>query len=95
MAEVIASQEQMRQRRGYTEAADVATTSAAFEKHLRKVNEWLESKPYARTLRVHYHEALSRPEEVAQRVAAFLGMDLDLAAMAEQADASLYRNRGK
>jgi len=95
MAEVIASQEQMRRRRGYAEAANAAATSAAFEKHLRKVNEWLESKPYVKTLRVGYHEALNQPKETAQRVARFLGIELNIAAMADQADASLYRNRGK
>jgi len=94
MAEVVASQEQMRLRRGYTETPDVAAAAAAFEKHLRKVNEWLGSKPNVKTLRVHYHEALNKPSETAQRVARFLGIELNIAAMAEQADASLYRNRG-
>lgn len=94
LPEVLASQDEMLRRRGtYKEGTNPAVIAAAFEKHLREVYAWLEGKPYVKVLRILYHEVLTRPKEVGQRVAEFLGMPLDLKAMAQQVDASLYRNR--
>lgn len=94
LAEVIASQDQMLRRRGtYKEGADPAVISAAFEKHLREVYGWLDSKAYVKTLRVPYHEVLAQPGEIGKRIADFLQIDLNLNAMNGCVDASLYRNR--
>jgi len=91
LAEVLASQDHMRRRRGtYKEGADLSPT---FEKHLREAYSWLEDQPHVKALRVPYHEALSKPKQIAQRLAQFLGINLDVEAMAQQVDASLYRNR--
>jgi hypothetical protein len=96
LAEVLASQDQMLRRRGtYKEGADPAVISAAFEKHLREVDAWLDSRSHVRALRLPYHDVLSEPREIAQRLAEFLGIELDVAAMTRQVDVSLYRNRGK
>lgn len=96
LPEVIASQDQMLRRRGtYKEGVDSAVISAAFEKHLREVYAWLDSKTYAETLRIPYHEVLSQPEEIGKRLAQFLKVDLDLNAMNACVDASLYRNRSE
>jgi len=96
LPEVLASQDQMLRRRGtYKEGADPAAISAAFEKHLREVYAWLDSKPYAKAIRVPYHEVLSRPKDIAQQLAQFLETPLDVEAMVQRVDASLYRNRAK
>jgi hypothetical protein len=96
LPEVLASQDEMLRRRGtYKEGTDPSAISAAFEKHLREVDAWLEGKPYVRTLRVQYHDVLSRPKEIGQQLGQFLEIPLDLEAMAQQVDASLYRNRAK
>jgi hypothetical protein len=96
LPEVLASQDEMLRRRGtYKEGANPAAISAAFEKHLREVYAWLEGKPYVKTLRVQYHEVLKSPREIGQQLTQFLGITLDLDAMAQQVDASLYRNRAK
>jgi hypothetical protein len=96
LPEVLKSQDEMLRRRGaYKEGVDPAFVSAAFEKHLREVDAWLDGKSYVKTLRVNYHEVLSGPKEVAQRVVSFLQMALNVDAMAQQVDASLYRNRSK
>ena len=96
LSEVIASQDQMLRRRGtYQEGAKPEAVSSAFEKHLREVHAWLEGKPHVKTLAVAYHDVLRDPESVGQKVAAFLGIELNLEAMRKQVDASLYRNRGK
>ena len=46
-------------------------------------------------LRVHYHRVLREPKAVAEEVAAFLQVPLDIEAMVGQVDGSLYRNRMK
>ena len=94
LPEVLASQDQMLRRRGtYKEGADPAVISAAFEKHLRDVYVWLDGKPYVKAIRVPYHDVLSKPKEISQRLSEFVGMSLDVEAMTQQVDASLYRNR--
>ena len=95
LPEVLKSQDEMLRRRGtYKEGAN-SVISAAFEKHLREVYAWLDSKPYLKTVRIPYHEALRRPKEIANQLAQFLDMNLDVEAMTRQVDVSLYRNRSK
>jgi LPS sulfotransferase NodH len=94
LPEVLASQDQMLRRRGtYKEGTDAGAIAAAFEKHLREVYAWLESGRDVKSLRVAYHEILSDPRRIAQQVTDFLGINLNLEAMAAQVDESLYRNR--
>jgi hypothetical protein len=96
LPEVLASQDQMMRRRGtYKEGVDPAIISAAFEKHLREVYAGLENKAYVKSLRMPYHEVLSHPKETGRLVAQFLDLELDVGAMTQQVDASLYRNRAK
>lgn len=96
MPEVLASQDQMLRHRGtYKEGANPAFLSAAFEKHLREVYAWLDGRPYVKAMRVPYHDALSQPKELGQQIAQFLGIELNVDAMGQQVDASLYRNRSK
>jgi hypothetical protein len=94
LPEVLASQDQMLRRRGnYKEGVDPAVISAAFENELRKVYAWLEGKAYVKAIRVPYHEVLSKPRQVALQLVEFLEMPLNVEAMTQQVDASLYRNR--
>jgi len=96
LPEVLKSQDEMLRRRGaYKEGMDPAAISAAFEKHLREVDAWLDGKSYVKTLRVKYHEVLSEPKVVAQQLADFLQIALNVDAMAQQVDGSLYRNRAR
>jgi hypothetical protein len=46
-------------------------------------------------MRLAYHRVLSEPQTVAEEVAAFFGVALDVRAMIAQVDANLYRNRMK
>jgi hypothetical protein len=94
LPEVLASQDEMMRRRGtFKEGANPAAMAAAFEKHLREVYAWMESKPYVKSVRVSYHEALREPERVSTGIAEFLGLPLSVGAMIRQVDGSLYRNR--
>jgi hypothetical protein len=62
---------------------------------LRAVDAWLNSKTFVKTLRVPYHELLCDAEAIAHSIAQFLEISLDVRAMAQQVDATLYRNRVK
>lgn len=96
LPEVLASQDEMLRRRGnYKEGANPAVITAAFEKHLRDVYAWLDGKPYVKSLRMPYHEVLTTPKEIGRRLSEFLELPLDVNAMTQQVDASLYRNRSK
>jgi len=94
LLEVLASQDQMLKRRGtYKEGANSAAMAAAFEKHLKEVYAWLDGRDYVKALRVPYHDALKQAQLTSEKIADFLGMPLNVAAMTQQVDASLYRNR--
>jgi hypothetical protein len=94
IAEVLASQEVMLHHRGTSKpGTDNSVVAAAFEKNLRAVDAWLDSKSYVKTLRVSYHDALRNAEGTAQELAEFLGIGLNVEAMTRQVDATLYRNR--
>jgi hypothetical protein len=94
LPEVLASQDQMMRRRGtYKEGANPAAMAAAFEKHLREIYAWMDGKSYVKALRISYRDALKRPQETSQEIAEFLGIPLNIKAMTQQVDASLYRNR--
>ena len=94
LAEVLASQDEMLRRRGtYQEGANPAAMAAAFEKHLKEVYAWLDGRDYVKALRVPYRDALKQAQLTSEKIADFLGMPLNVAAMTQQVDASLYRNR--
>jgi len=100
LPEVLKSQDEMLRRRGNADsiASSDAETSAigeAFQRHLIEVNKWLADKENIKVSRVHYHRVLREPKEVAEEVAAFLQVPLDLKAMIQQVDGNLYRNRMK
>jgi len=94
LPEVLASQEQMMKRRGtYKEGGNPAIMAAAFEKHLREVYAWMDSKTYVKGVRIPYHEVLNQPKGIAQQLSEFVGIPLNVDAMIQQVDTSLYRNR--
>jgi hypothetical protein len=96
LPEVLASQDQMLRHRGtYKEGANPAIMSAAFEKHLREVYAWLEGKAHVKSMLLPYREVLEEPKSAAEKISEFLGLALDLDAMTQQVDGSLYRNRSK
>jgi len=96
LPEVMASQDEMLRRRGtYDAAVDNSIVVKAFQDHLYKVHTWLSSQPNVKVHRVPYHEVLTGPKVTAEKVAEFLGVELDVEAMARQVDATLYRQRKK
>lgn len=94
LSEVLASQDQMLRRRGtYKEGVDSTAISSAFEKHLHEVYSWFEGKSYLKAIRVSYHDVLHDPKSIGEELSRFLKIELNLEAMSQQVDASLYRNR--
>lgn len=100
LPEVLKSQDEMLRRRG--NADSIASSSAEtyaieefFQKHLLEMNKWVAGQENMKMLRVHYHRVLREPRPVAEEVAVFLQVPLDIDAMVKQVDGSLYRNRMK
>ncbi len=90
--EMLASQEKMLARLNKP-SAPRAPIERAFREHLRKVRTWLAGQVNIDVLFVSYNNLLERPEEEAERVAAFLGGSTDSGRMSKSVDQSLYRNR--
>ncbi len=96
LPEVLKSQDEMLRRRGSAESnIDTSAIEEAFQRHLIEVNKWLAGKANMQVSRVHYHRVLREPKAVAEEVAAFLQVPLNIGAMVRQVDAGLYRNRMK
>jgi sulfotransferase family protein len=96
LAEVLASQDQMLQRRGtFDPGVDTSLVVKGFQNHLYEVNTWLNNKPNLKVMRVHYHRLLSETKEIAENLSQFLEHPLDLEAMVQQVDGKLYRQRAK
>jgi hypothetical protein len=96
LPEVLKSQDEMLRRRGNADSiTDTSAIEEAFQRHLIEVNKWLAGQANVQVLRVHYHRVLREPQAVAEEVAAFLQVPLDIEAMVQQVDGSLYRNRMK
>lgn len=96
LPEVLKSQDEMLKRRGTSNGGgNPSAIEQAFQRHLLEVDRWLASKAKTKVTRVHYHRVLREPQKVAEEVAEFVGAPLDVKAMVEQIDGSLYRNRMK
>jgi hypothetical protein len=90
--EMLASQEKMLERLNRP-AAPREEIKRAFVKHLDRLRGWLATQPNMQVLYVTYTDLIAGPSDQAQRVAEFLGGQLDVEAMAAAVDPTLYRNR--
>jgi hypothetical protein len=94
--EILASQAKMLKRRGESAGAVSNERMAGlFDKHLEKVYAWMDARPNVAYLDVDYNQMLADPRPTLERVNAFLGGRLDVAAMAAVVDPALYRNRAQ
>jgi hypothetical protein len=94
LPEVVASQAEMIRRRGTTGAPlPPAALIAGLGAHLNQVNAWLKDKSNISVHRVEHGEVLREPLRVSESIQHFLGYSLDVVAMSQQIDASLYRQR--
>lgn len=95
IAEVLASQAKMLERRGEGNPVDDEKMAENYESLVWRVNYFLKRAPHVDTLRLHYTKVVEDPEAAARQIAAFLGGSMDVERMAEAVDPSLYRNRAQ
>ena len=94
LTEVVASQAEMIHRRGTIGAAvPPPALIAGLGAHLNQVNAWLKDKPNISVYRVEHQGVLREPLRVAESIQQFLNCPLDVVAMSQQVDSSLYRQR--
>jgi hypothetical protein len=92
MAEILASQRRMLERRGEdTEAVDDAEMARLFEKHLAQVYDWMDQQSNLTYLDVDYNATVVNPRVTVDQIEAFLGLRLNLQAMVAVVDSDLYR----
>ena len=95
ISEVLASQRKMLQRQGKSGGnLSDAQLGQIFEHQVREVKRILTQRKIP-TLGVAYPDALQYPMEIAEKIQAFLGKNLDVYAMAAAIDPNLYRQRRK
>ena len=93
LEEVLASQTKMLERRGEDTETEDHRMMELYKNHLWRVGYMFKHRPHVEALDVEYKEALEKPREYAERIRAFLGVDLDVERMTGVVDKSLYRNR--
>ena len=92
-SEMLASQDGMLSRLGNSELVSSELMTSALKEHLEEVNTWLGERPDISVHRLGYRAVIADPARSAQSVADFLSLDLNVKAMAQQVNPSLYRNR--
>jgi hypothetical protein len=91
--EVLRSQETMLSGLGQPAGPDRAVMRAHFEQHLAKLDDWLPQQQHLKVLNVEHRQLIADAASSAQRVKEFLGVDLDVKAMAQAVDPALHRQR--
>jgi hypothetical protein len=92
VAEVLASWDKMGLTRPHCEL-DRRQRELSFKTEYAVYEARLERRPCMRALFLQYGDVLAEPAAQSARVADFLGLTLDLAAMAGAVDLALYHNR--
>ncbi len=93
LPEVLASQDEMLRRRGKPDAISHDVMARSFRDHLADVQNWLTERTDLSIYRQPYRKVLEDPLSCSKGIADFLGLNLNLEAMAGEVDSSLYRNR--
>jgi len=94
LAEVLASQRRMLQRRGEPVGdKEEGRLAGAFAAHLSKVERELAARSDCAVLYVHHRTAIDHPRAVAEKVNRFLDGRLDVDRMAAAVDPRLHRQR--
>ncbi len=94
MEELLVSQRKMLERRGEpTNAVSEKKMGELFRKHLDRVLAWLDERPNFEVLCVSYNQVLESPREQAEMINEFFSEGLDVRAMVDVVDPTLYRQR--
>jgi hypothetical protein len=93
MAEMLASQRKMLDRKGSKGAAGDEEMGRLYGKHLAEIEQWFGEQKSMEVLFVSYNDLIEHPVEHLRRVNRFLGDGLDIGKMQGVIDKSLYRQR--
>ena len=93
MSEILASQAKMLENRSEENKVDDATLAGLFEKHIKQVEDWMNSQSNLQYIDVNYNTTLADPEPQVKRINQFLGGELDETAMLRVVDPQLYRQK--
>ena len=94
LEEVLASQRTMLQRNGATNDSESDEQMARlFIAELDAFAKWVARQQHIRMIDVDYNRILREPRGELDKVKEFLGVELDVVAMSDVIDESLYRNR--
>jgi Sulfotransferase domain len=91
--EVLISQKKMLARRGEPSGAADQEMKEIFIRHLEEIETFLARAAHIETMFVNYGRLLESPRPLIERVTKFLGLDLDIDAMAGAVDPNLFRSR--
>lgn len=91
--EVLRSQQKMLAKDNRVDDISDAEMSAIYQAELARFDAWLAKQSAFKSLDVTYNEMLADPAPIVGEICAFLGGNLDQAAMCAVVDPSLYRNR--
>lgn len=95
MAEILASQRKMLERRGKpSDASQDGKFTELYGKHLEKVKSWLASQSNIQVLYIRYNDLVSQPEEYTNKISAFLNIPLNTEQMKSVPQGTYYRQRG-
>jgi len=94
MAEVLASQRRMLERRGErTDRVPDEAMAGMLARHVTALLARIAARPDMRVLRLRHAEVIASPEAAVARLDGFLGGGLDRAAMRAAVDPALHRQR--
>jgi len=94
MDEVLASQNKMLKRRGQpADSVDDQVMTEKFNKHLKKIFNWLNKQKNMETIFISYNDVIANPMEQSKNINRFLGNMLKIEKMVNVVDNFLYRQR--
>lgn len=93
MSEILSSQAKMLENRGEENTVDDETMAALFSKHVKQVEDWMNSQSNLQYIDVDYNAILINPKPYIKKINHFLGGKLDESAMLAAIDPQLYRQR--
>jgi hypothetical protein len=94
LMEVLVSQRVMLRRHGIEDAEfDDVRMASDYRSHLRNLRAWIKDQANFEVFYVNYNEAITNPLNVTSTIDRFLGPGLDIGAMIQVVEPSLYRER--
>ena len=95
LKEVVASQKVMLRRRQEGDRLSDQQLMDSFTEQLEHLDLWMRKQENLAVHYLDYQEVLAEPSRAAFEISQFLGIPLNVEAMAQSVDSSLHRNRSK